>query len=161
MRILDITGCHPHDTQQLACFVWSRDYLQQIPVTSAVVDQAFQRVLEVENDRFATLWEGLPRSQRQVLKALASTGDKGIYSEEYRIQHGLGAPTTVQGALAALRKKDLVESTEEGYAIADRLLSAWLLRYRTGPEPEVRISTSPPEAMPSEPRIHAVGGKLW
>ena len=142
-RILDLTGCHPHDTQQLAYFAWSHAYLHRMPVTSDLVDQAFRRVIDVENDRFTVLWDDLPRSQRMVLKALAGEGDKGIFSEDYRLRHGLGAPTTVQAALTALRKKDLVESTTEGYVISDRILSAWILRYRRGHEPIVRIARDP------------------
>ena len=139
-RILDITGCHPHDTQQLAYFAWSHAYLDRKPVTPGLVDQAFSRVFEVESDRFTVLWDDLPRSQRLVLKALAAEGDSGIYSEGYRLRHGLGAPSTVQAALTALKKKDLLESAGEGHAIADRPLSAWILRYRRGPEQVVRIS---------------------
>jgi hypothetical protein len=142
-HILDITGCHPHDTQQLAYFAWSHGYLHRQRVTSDVVDLAFSRVLQVEDDRYTNLWEDLPRGQRLVLKALAAEGDRGIYSEEYRLQHGLGAPTTVQAAIAALRKKDLVEPTGDGYRITDRLLGAWILRYRHGPEPIVRIPRTP------------------
>ncbi|HVC34829.1 MAG TPA: hypothetical protein VNL16_15060 [Chloroflexota bacterium] len=147
-RILDITGCHPHDTQQLAYFAWSHAYLHHQPVTPELVDQVFSRVLEVENDRFTLLWEDLPRSQRLTLKALAAEGDRGIYSEEYRLRHGLGAPSTVQASLAALRKKDLVQSAGEGYVISDRLFSAWIVRYRRGPEQVLRIPRKP--TMPDE-----------
>ncbi len=49
------------------------------------MDEAFTRVLEVEDARLTVQWEDLPRSQRLVLKALAAEGDRGIYSEEYRL----------------------------------------------------------------------------
>lgn len=143
-RILDITGCHPHDTQQLAYYTWSKAYLRGQPVTPELVDDAFRRVLEVEDDRFTLLWEDLPRSQRLVLKALAADPDNGVYSEEYRLQHGLGAATTVQGAIHSLRKKDLIEAMGEGYVISDRLFTAWMLGFRRGPEPAIRIRRPSP-----------------
>ncbi|HEX5417954.1 MAG TPA: hypothetical protein VFZ25_20035, partial [Chloroflexota bacterium] len=143
-RLLDITGCHPHDTQQLAYFTWSQAYLHRQPVTPELVDEAFRRVLEVEDDRFTILWEDLPRSQRLVLKALAADPDSGVYAEGYRLRHGLGAPTTVQGAIHALRKKDLIEAVGEGYIIADRLFKAWILGFRRGSEPAVRIRRPSP-----------------
>lgn len=73
-----------------------------------------------------------------MLKALAVEGDSGIYSEEYRLRHGLGAPSTVQTALNALKTKDLVESTAEGYVITNGFLSAWIKRYRHGTESVAR-----------------------
>ncbi|MGH2458179.1 MAG: AAA family ATPase [Chloroflexota bacterium] len=142
-RILEITACHPHDTQQLAYFAWSNAYLHRQTVTPELVDDAFRRVLEVEDDRLTIVWESLPRSQRLLLKSLAVADGREVYSEEYRLRHGLGAPTTVQAAIRGLRNRDLIDATGEGYAIADRLLSAWLRRHRSGPEPDVRIPRGP------------------
>jgi len=143
-RILEITACHPHDTQQLAYFAWSHAYLHHQSLTPELVDHAFQRVLEVEDDRFTIIWDGLSRGQRLVLKALAADGNREVYSEEYRLRHRLGAPTSVQAAIRGLKTKDLIEATAEGYSITDRLLSAWIRRYRNGPEPTLRIPHRPP-----------------
>ncbi len=140
-HLLEITGSHPYDTQQLAYFTWSKAYLEGKAVTSDLVDEALLQVLQVENGRFSEVWQTLPTSQRLVLKALASTGDGGVFSESYRLQHGLGAPTTVQKALSALREKGLVESTEAGYTIPDRLFRTWITRYRHRPDPRVTIRT--------------------
>jgi uncharacterized protein len=143
-RILKVTGCHPHDTQELAHFTWSLAYLDGSAVTPDLVDHAFASVLKAEGARFSELWDRLPPSQRLLLKALAVEGDTGIYSEEYRLRHALGAPTTVQKAVSALVEKDLVETGETGdYRIPNLLLREWIARYRQTREvvPSIRKRT--------------------
>jgi hypothetical protein len=50
-------------------------------------------------------------------------------SEEYRRRHKLGSASTVQRALGALDKLDLIDSNEAGgQALADLFMRLWLRR---------------------------------
>jgi AAA+ ATPase superfamily predicted ATPase len=132
-RILKITGCHPHDTQELSYFSWNMAYIEQVPVTLELVERALAKVVQAENARYTEAWIGLTKTQRLILSALtASGGAVEIYSESYRQRYGLGIQSTVQSSLKGLRERDLVEVMSPGeYRIPDPFLRAWLARMTT------------------------------
>jgi uncharacterized protein len=129
-RILEITDSHPHDTQELASFAWGLAATEQTTATPELVDRALDRVLRAENSRYTEIWSRLTNHQRLVLGALVvSRGASGIYSESYRRQHRLGAPSSVSRSLKALLENDLVEEISPGeYRVPDTYLRAWLAR---------------------------------
>ncbi|MCL5109982.1 MAG: hypothetical protein M1401_14190 [Chloroflexi bacterium] len=128
-RILTATGCHPHDTQELSYFTWEMARSEGAPAGASTVVRALERVIDAEDARYTTLWEGLSPYRRLVLLSVASAGGNGIYSQEYRRQHRLGAASSVQRAMAYLLENDLVESTPDGaYHVPDAFLRAWLQR---------------------------------
>lgn len=129
-RILQITQCHPFDTQELCHFTWNLATLDQAVATPELVDRAVERVLVAENARYTDLWSRLTKQQRLVLSALmASGGTSSIYSEAYRRRYGLGPGSSVQRALKTLLESDLVEETSPGhYRVPDTFLRAWLAR---------------------------------
>ena len=129
-RILEITDCHPHDTQELASFAWGLAVAEKTVVTPELVDRALDRVLKAENARYTEIWTRLTPHKRLVLEALvASRGASAIYSERYRRQQRLGATGSVSRSLKALLKDDLVEEVSHGeYKVPDTYLRAWLAR---------------------------------
>jgi len=129
-RILEITGCHPHDTQELCYFAWNLAYIEQVDATPDLVGRALDRVVQAESARYTEAWIGLTKMQRLVLSALAASGGtSAIYSESYRRQYGLGVQSTVQSSLKGLRESDLVEVASPGeYRIPDPFLRVWLAR---------------------------------
>src|SRR5439155_9743965 len=69
-RVLDLTGGHPHDTQELCYFLWNVAAISRVfPFPPTLVDQALERVLDAESARFVALWERLRPGQRAVLAA--------------------------------------------------------------------------------------------
>jgi hypothetical protein len=51
-----------------------------------------------------------------------------LLSADVRHRHRLGGPSTVQAALAALARQDLVARDGSRYAIVDSLLREWIMR---------------------------------
>jgi hypothetical protein len=124
-QVLAITGGHPYGTQELAYFLW-----QEAPVrgvaTPAHVDAAVQRVVRSEHAHFGRIWEKAPRGQRVLLQALAS-GPGRPFSEDFRRAHGLPSMATVQTALDALVRDELVAREPDGrHAIAEPFLAEWI-----------------------------------
>src|SRR6266498_3730060 len=78
-----------------------------------------ETLVDAEAARYTAVWDRLPGSQRSLLLALAREPGR-VFSEEYRRRHKLGPASTVQKALAALEKLDLVDSNASGgQALAD------------------------------------------
>ena len=127
-RILEITGCHPNDTQQLCYFTWALAHATGRPPTPELVDQALDRIVSAEDARYTLLWESLSARQRTLLLALANATGQ-IFSERFRKEHQLGSAATVQTAANRLKEREIIEPrTGGGYAIPDVFLKAWIRR---------------------------------
>jgi len=128
-RILSITECHPHDTQELCYFAWSIAATERVVAAPDIVERALDRVIEAEDARFTELWDRFSPRQRIVLSALVRSDGVGVYSEEYRQRHRLGAASSLQKALNRLIEEDIVEpSPRGGYHVPDVFFRAWIAR---------------------------------
>jgi len=127
-RLLALTGGHPHATQEISYFLW-----QQTPPGATAdperLDAALGSVLRAEYSHFSLLWEEAAKAQRMVLQALA--GEPGHpLSKPYRDHHGLPSAATVQKALGALEKGEVVAGERGAYRIVEPFLADWLNRRR-------------------------------
>ena len=127
-RLLETTGGHPYATQELAYFVW-----ELVPpgdaATAEIVDAAVAQVLRSEHNHFAQLWDDAPRPQRLLLLALAAEPTKSPYAAAYHTRHELPSTPTLQTALAALQRKELVgRGRDRVYRVIEPFLAEWLLR---------------------------------
>ena len=125
-QILSLSGGLPYETQELCSFAWTRAVTTGSRVDSELVGRAFTEVLHAESARYVTILDELSLSQQRLLRAIARESGK-VQSEAYRREHRLGAASTVQRALEGLRRRELVEPSEQGgYVVSDIFLRVWL-----------------------------------
>jgi hypothetical protein len=78
---------------------------------------------------FEGAWQRLTLAQRAALRAVVLEQGRELLSAGTRARHRLGGPSSVQSALAALQKLDLVNRDEDGrYAVVDSLFREWVAR---------------------------------
>jgi hypothetical protein len=77
---------------------------------------------------FEAVWERLTLSQRAVLRAVVLDEGRELLSADARSRHRLGGPSTVQGALAALVRDDIIAREGSRYVVVDSLLREWVAR---------------------------------
>jgi uncharacterized protein len=127
-RAFDITGGHPYATQELFYFLW----VATPPGEQAGlirVQRALEATLRSENAHFGLLWDSLSAAQRLVLLALAAEQPGHPLTTDYQRRHSLPPTPTVQTALAALVRGELVTRRGRGeYTIAEPFLAEWLRR---------------------------------
>ena len=126
-RLLELTDGHPYATQELAYFTW-----ETVPFGHAAhaadVELALVQVLRSEHNNLARLWEDATPNERLVLLALHEEPG-GLYAEAYRRRHGLPAAASVQRAVAALTRDDVIERAPDGaWTIVEPFLGEWLDR---------------------------------
>lgn len=127
-EILAMTGGRPYETQELCSFTWARARQEGRRVDRETIRRALSDLIDAESARYLAVWDRLTSGQRALLFALSREPGR-VYAEGYRRRHKLGSASTVQAALSALEKLDLVESLETpGFAIADVFLREWLRR---------------------------------
>jgi len=113
---------------QYMCHVlWNRCQGQpEVSVTD--LDEALHDILEGHSPLYASLWESFTAHQRSLLKALAADGGEGIFSNEMRQRHNLGASSTVDTSLKSLifRKNTLRRDEDGQYVFYDVFFREWI-----------------------------------
>jgi uncharacterized protein len=121
-RALELTGGHPYATQELLYFLWELGTLED----------ALDATLRSEHSHFSLVWDDASAAQKRVLQALAQEQPGRPLSSDYQRRHSLPATPTVQGALTALERAELVRRLGRGeYEIAEPFLTQWIQRYES------------------------------
>ena len=127
--IVDLAGNLPYDVQRLAHETW--DEVRSSAKRRATLDdlhRALRRLLAEQQIMFEAVWERLTLAQRAVLRAVVLEEGRELLSADARARHRLGGPSTVQAALAALLRDDLVARESSRYVVVDSLLREWVAR---------------------------------
>ena len=125
-RMLDVTGGHPYATQELAYFLW-QETPRRRRADLARLDAALAKVLRSEHAHFSLLWDRASSGQRSLLLALAREPGRPL-SGPYRAKHRLAAASTVQRALEALERDEVVARRGGMARIAEPFLAEWIAR---------------------------------
>src|SRR3954469_5477683 len=127
--IVDLAGNLPYDVQRLAHETW--DEVRAAGRRRATLDDlhaALKRLLLEQQTMFEAVWQRLTLAQRAVLRAVVVEDGRNLMSAETRTRHRLGGPSTVQAALIALVREDVVARESDRYVVVDSLLREWVAR---------------------------------
>jgi hypothetical protein len=127
--IVELAGNLPYDVQRLAHETW--DEVRSATRRRATLDdlhQALRRLLTEQEMMFEELWQRLTLSQRAALRTVVLEEGRELLSADVRTRHRLGGPSTMQAALGALVRNDLVSREEDRYVVVDSLLREWVAR---------------------------------
>ncbi|HET7856767.1 MAG TPA: hypothetical protein VFL41_09960, partial [Gaiellaceae bacterium] len=122
--VLDITAGHPYATQELCYFLWELTRPGR-RASDELVEDALDAVLRSEHAHFSLVWERASAAQRLLLQALARQPGRPL-SADYRHRHDLPGTSTVQRALEALTRNELVGRRDGEYRIVEPFLADWL-----------------------------------
>ena len=127
--IVELAGNVPYDIQRLAHETWD-DVKTAGRRTAGVEDlhRSLTRLLGEQNTMFEEAWQRLTLSQRAVLRTIVLEDGREILSADVRARHRLAGTSTVQSALAALTRQDIVMKEEGRYVVADSLYREWVAR---------------------------------
>lgn len=129
LAIVDLAGNLPYDVQRLAHETW--DEVRTALKRKATLDdlhQALKRLLTEQQTVFEALWQRLTLAQRATLRAVVLEEGRELLSTETRHRHRLGGPSSVQAALSALVREDIVSREGDRYIVVDSLVREWVAR---------------------------------
>jgi hypothetical protein len=87
------------------------------------------RMLVEQDLLFEAGWQRLTLGQRAVLRAVVLEHGSEILGGDVRARHRLGGASSVQAALAALQRLDLIAREDDGrYVVVDSLMREWVAR---------------------------------
>jgi hypothetical protein len=124
--VLASTGGHPYATQELCYFAWQETAADE-RAEAEHVNAALTKVLRSEHAHFSLLWERASSVQRLLLTELALEPGRPL-TGDYRRRHNLPAPSTIQRAVEALERDELIARDHGSVRIVEPFLAAWLVR---------------------------------
>ena len=127
--IVDLAANVPYDVQRLAHETWD-DVKATGKKTAGVEDlhATLTRLLGEQHTVFEESWQRLTLPQRAVLRALVLEEGRELLSADVRARHRLPGTSTVQAALAALIRLDIISKADGRYAAVDSLYREWVAR---------------------------------
>jgi hypothetical protein len=127
--IVDLAGNVPYDVQRLAHETW--DDVHDAGRRTAGLDDlhlTLTRLLDEQHTMFEESWQRLTLAQRAALRAIVLEDGKEMLSADVRAKHRLSGTSSVQAALAALVKQDVVMKDGATYVVTDSLYREWVAR---------------------------------
>jgi hypothetical protein len=129
VSIVDLAGNMPYDVQRLAHESW--DDARAAGKRRIGVDdlhQTLHRLLAEQDTMFEALWQRLTLVQRATLRAVVLSEGRELLSADLRDRYRLGGASSVQTALQALARQDLVAREGDRYVVVDSLMREWIAR---------------------------------
>lgn len=127
--IVDLAANVPYDVQRLAHETW--DDVREAGKRDAGLDNlhaTLLRLLGAHSTVFEEAWQRLTLPQRAVLRALVIEEGQELMSADVRTRHRLPGTSTIQAALAALLRQDIITRDGERYSAVDSLYREWVAR---------------------------------
>jgi hypothetical protein len=127
--VVDLAGNLPYDVQRLAHETW--DEVRAAGRRRATLEdlhQALRRLLAEHGLMFDAAWQRMTLAQRGALRAVVLEDGRELLSADVRIRHRLGGASTVQAALAALLRDDVIARDGSRYLVVDSLFREWVVR---------------------------------
>jgi energy-coupling factor transporter ATP-binding protein EcfA2 len=128
--IVDVAGNLPYDVQRLAHETWDDvTAARRRRVELEDVHATLHRLLAEQEVFFEGIWQRLTLAQRAVLRAVVLERGEEILGADVRTRYRLGVASSVQAALAALQRTDVISRDDDGrYAVVDSLMREWVAR---------------------------------
>ncbi|HEY7498265.1 MAG TPA: hypothetical protein VH740_07120 [Vicinamibacterales bacterium] len=127
--IVDLAGNLPYDVQRLAHEVW--DDVKADGARTAGLEnlhETLKRLLGEHDALFEGTWQRLTLAQRGTLRASVLEDGRELLSADVRSRYRLSGASTVQAALAALVREDILAREDNRYAVVDSLFREWIAR---------------------------------
>ena len=127
--IVELAENVPYDVQRLAHETWD-DVRAAGRKTAGLEDLhlTLGRLLDEQHTVFEESWQRLTLAQRAVLRAVVLENGRELLAAGVRQRHRLPGASSVQTALGALQRQDIVMKDQGRYFVNDSLYREWLAR---------------------------------
>lgn len=127
--IVDLAANVPYDVQRLAHETWDDvRAARRKRVGLEDLHRTLTRLLGEQQMVFEEAWQRLTLAQRAVLRAVVLENGHEILSADVRNRYRLPGASSVQAALTALVKQDVVQKEDGRYVVNDSLYREWVAR---------------------------------
>ena len=126
---VELAGNMPYDVQRLAHETWDDVHaMGRKRVDEDDLHRTLNRLLTEQHVMFEAVWQRFTLPQRAVLRAVVLTEGRELLASRVRQRYRLGGASTVQAALGALARGDVIARENGRYTVVDSLLREWVAR---------------------------------
>ena len=126
--IIGQSGDIPYYIQLLAAEIWQYVINSQSKVTEEMVHLCSNRIVELKQDYYYELFDRQSVMQKQLLKALAQSGE-GVFSADYARRFRLSTAATIQKAILVLMDSSIIDKSDNSYFIRDPFFKRFIQNY--------------------------------
>jgi hypothetical protein len=128
--VVELAGNLPYDVQRLAHELWD-DARAEGRKSAGVEDlhRTLHRLLGEHDALFETNWQRLTLTQRAALRAAVLEEGRELLAADTRARYRLGGASSVQAALNALVREDVLAREGARFAMVDSLFREWVARH--------------------------------
>ena len=126
---MELAGNLPYDVQRLAHETWDDAVsARRRRIGLDDLHATLRRLLAEQDTLFEAMWQRLTLLQRAVLRTAVVEHGVELLSADIRERHRLGGASSVQAALAALQRDNLLAREGDRYVVVDSLMREWVAR---------------------------------
>ena len=127
--IVELAGNLPYDVQRLAHELWDDARVDGRRTAGLeALHGTLHRLLGEHDSLFEATWQRLTLAQRATLRAAVLQDGREMLAADTRARYRLSGASTVQAALAALVREDILAREGDRYLVVDSLLREWVAR---------------------------------
>jgi uncharacterized protein len=127
--VVELAGNLPYDVQRLAHETWDDVRAAgRRRVGQEDLHISLRRLLAEQDPLFESMWQRLTLAQRAALRAVVLEEGHELLSTDVRARRRLGGASSVQAALGALLRNDVIAREGSRYTVVDSLLREWVAR---------------------------------
>lgn len=141
-RIVATAGPRTRDIVELARSVYD-EAAPRGAVGEATLDLAVRDLLGMYGEQFRRLWDDLPGSQQNVLRAVAA-GESQLYGRSSQQRFGFRSTAEIAQAVRALGEREVLALEADALVFDNPIMRAWVARYAL---PDVGILESTSETV--------------
>jgi len=127
--VVELAANLPYDVQRLAHELW--DDVKVAGRRAVGLDQlhaTLRRLLAEYDTLFEQTWQALTLPQRATLRAVVLEEGVNLLSSDVRARHRLSGSSSVQSALAALVRQEILMREGDRHIVIDSLFREWVAR---------------------------------
>jgi AAA+ ATPase superfamily predicted ATPase len=118
----------PYYVQYLCHEIWD-NFCSAKKAEKSDVKAVLERIVSEESPIYLTIWDELTLHQRRLLQAVATSGGKNIFSQEFVVRNELTSASSVQTSVNLLVDKGILGRENGSFAIDDVFFKYWILSY--------------------------------
>lgn len=126
-KIFNLTEDIPYNIQFLCHRLWDK-YYEKKKISIEDIDATFTDIVSNQTPIYISMWDNLTLSQRNLLKAIATSGGKNIFSHDFLTEHNLGPVASVQTSVNSLLSQGFLEKENGSYLFSDVFFKGWVER---------------------------------
>jgi len=127
-KIFQVTENIPYNIQFLCHQIWDKYVLEKgkKKLTITEIDDAVTDIIYSQSPMYTVIWDKLTLHQRRLLKSIANSGGRNIFSQDFIKHYDLGSAASIQTSVNLLVSHEFLDKENNTYIFTDVFFREWI-----------------------------------